>query len=234
MAMSRSRSPCPGVAKPAQAVCHGQVSTSWCLAPLFPFLVGRRTEHGLSMGHRVTPNQQEQHSLAQIPHSQPHARAASPGLPVPALQNVGTARATPFLPPLSFPQSRDDHPLPVPPCQLWRRRTASPRPGQPRRDKIPAPRGCRAPAAGPGERGAGLSPGPCVPALGSRCAHTLLGVPVARQVRTGRQRRADCERSGAGRGAGLGSGRAPPAPMPPRGEGEGAPGPSRVAAQRSL
>lgn len=232
MAMSRSRSPCPGVAKPAQAVCHGQVSTSWCLAPLFPFLVGRRTEHGLSMGHRVTLNQQEQHSLAQIPHSQPHARAASPGLPVPALQNVGTARATPFLPPLSFPQSRDDHPLPVPPCQLWRRRTASPRPGQPRRDKIPAPRGCRAPAAGPGERGVGLSPGPCVPALGSRCAHTLLGVPVARQVRTGRQRRADCERSGAERGGGPGWGQGGPRRLRCR-RGERGKGPrGRHASQR--
>lgn len=114
MAKCRPGSACPGGAELSQPrLCATrQVSRSCCLTRLFPFLVGQRTEHGLSVGHRVTPRQ---HSLAQIPHSQ-SAQAASPGLPVPALQSVGTTRATPFLPSSA---SRDDHPLPVPPCHLW-------------------------------------------------------------------------------------------------------------------
>lgn len=55
----------------AELCATGQVSRSCCLTPLFPFLAGRRTKHGLSTGHRVTPKQQERHSQAQIPHSQP-------------------------------------------------------------------------------------------------------------------------------------------------------------------
>lgn len=168
--------------------------------PAAPF--PRRTEDRtrLGTGHRVTPKQQEQHSLAQIPHSQSHARPASPVLPVPALQRVGTTRATPFLPPSP---SRDHHLLPVPPASPGQHPQGR---GSP---KYLLPADVALPQ--PGQVSAGLgSPGPMrastrLPLLRSHPA----GCARARQVRTGRQRRADCERSRAERGAGLGSGRAP-------------------------
>lgn len=228
MAICRSRSPCPGGAELSQPrLCAtGQVSRSWCLTPPFPFLVGRRIEHGLSMGHRVTPKQQERHSLAQIPHSQSHARAASPGLPVPDLQSMGTTRATPFLPPTASRRAGIITPFPC--------RPASPGGA----GQHPHGRGSHPGTTYLLPADVGLpQPGQVSAGLGSPRAHacqhsapaalTPSWVCPARQVRTGRQRRADCERGG---GPGWGQG----GPRRPRGSrGERGKGPrGRHASQR--